>query len=106
MTSHSKETEKEKNLAPASEQSFVVMNKNESHSIKADPLLNKEVAEDSFTILTTEDLNELGLENLQIFTIGAANEGVETFTVYSSESNNDQLSLLSNSSIPLSAISL
>lgn len=104
MTSHSREDEKQ--TVPASDISYMEMNNTNFPEIVSEQLLVKAVPEDSFTILTTKDLNGLGLETFQIFAISDINEGVETFSLYSSECNNDQLSLKKNSSISLSAISL
>lgn len=104
MTSHSREDEKQ--TVPASDISYMEMNNTSFPEIVSEQLLVKAVPEDSFTILTTKDLNGLGLETFQIFAISDINEGVETFSLYSSECNNDQLSLKKNSSISLSAISL
>lgn len=105
MTSHSKETSTTEKQTTTSDTTVLEETKSESPII-AKPLLDKDRQQDSFSILATEDLNSLGLENFQILKINGVREGIETFTVYSSESTNDQLSLLNNSSIPLSAISL
>lgn len=74
--------------------------------IKEEPLLDKAISEDSFAILTSEDITKLGLGTYQIFTIGSSNDDIETFTVYQSECNNNQLALLDNPSNPLTTISL
>lgn len=62
------------------------------------------IAEDSFISLTTEDIDKLGLGSYQIFTIDRSNDDIETFTVYQSDCDN--VTILDNSTIPLSVLSI
>lgn len=103
IASHQKENKKNMDALDSCETPFVEIDKKIPTQTNNE-VLNKTLSSDSFTILTSE-LNELGLDSFQIITVGSANEDTKTFTLYSSEPNNDQLSLV-NSSIALSAISL
>lgn len=106
IASHLKEND-EKNVEdlPSCNTQFVKMDKEFLTEIKSESVINKTVSTDYFSLINTEELNELGLDSFQIITVVRANEDTKTFTLYSSESNNDHLSLL-NKSISLSAISL